>query len=321
MVNQSQDGIGFDMVSSLTIAICTRNRAGILQRTLRSLQGVEPPDGVDWEVLVINNGSTDDTADVLGRTMSGLPLRSVNEDRVGLSNARNRAVEEAQGEYIIWIDDDVQLCEDFLASYAAAFANHPEGAVFGGPIEPWFEGTPPSWVRNNLDIIGGVYALRDLGPEVTPLAEEGNRIPYGANYVVRTEIQREFRYDPALGRRGDVLLHGEETAVIQALLRAGHSGWWVPEARVRHWIPEARLTMEHIRRYAEGLGFGYESSDRFTQSGVAMLFGRPRHLVRATIEAHLSYFLARACSRERTWVKAMWDASVIRGRLRLYGRP
>jgi glycosyltransferase involved in cell wall biosynthesis len=310
------------MLSSLTVAICTRNRARILGRTLESLGVVEPPKGVEWEVLVVDNGSTDDTADVLGRMDSRLPLRSVVEDEPGLSTARNRAVEEARGEYIIWIDDDVQLSGNFLTAYADAFSDHPEGAVFGGPIEPWFEETPPTWVRETLDIIGHVYALRDLGSEVTPLAEEGNRMPYGANYAIRTEIQRGFPYDPALGRRGNVMLHGEEIAVIQAVLRAGHGGWWVPEARVRHWIPKTRMTKEHVRRYAEGLGVGWETKRRRSREReVPMLFGRPRYLFRAIIEAYLSYLMARALSNERVWVKAMWEAAVIRGRLRSYQIP
>lgn len=310
------------MVSSITVAICTRNRARILDRTLESLEGVEPPDGVAWEVLVVDNGSTDDTAETLDRATSGLPLRSVVEDEPGLSNARNRAVEEARGECIIWIDDDVQVCENFLTTYAEAFTDHPEGMVFGGPIEPWFEDPPPKWVRETLDIIGHVYALRDLGSEVTPLAEEGNRMPYGANYAIRTEIQRDFLYDPSLGRRGDIMLHGEEIAVIQAVLRAGHGGWWVPGARVRHWIPKNRMTKRHVRRYAEGLGIGWEMKDRRSRGPeVPMLFGRPRYLFRAIIEAHLSYLKARAFSNERTWVKAMWEAAVIRGRLRSYRIP
>src|SRR5437773_636743 len=91
----------------LTIAICTFNRAESLRRTLRSLAALRVPDYVDWEIVVVNNNCTDHTEDVIAAFSDRLPIRRELELQSGLSWARNRAVHTAQGNYIVWIDDDV----------------------------------------------------------------------------------------------------------------------------------------------------------------------------------------------------------------------
>src|SRR5947209_7995559 len=128
-----------------TVAICTWNRASLLARTLEQLTRVEHPAGA-WEVLVVNNDSTDDTERVLDSFADGLPLRRAFEPRAGLSHARNTAVGVATGDYIVWTDDDVLVSAGWLDAYRRAVERWPEAAVFGGPVRPRFEGTPPPWM-------------------------------------------------------------------------------------------------------------------------------------------------------------------------------
>ena len=91
----------------ITIAICTYNRADSLSRTLQSLAAMRLPPRVDWEVVVVNNNSTDHTDAVIASfSGSRLPIRREFEPRRGLSRARNRAVDTADGDYILWTDDD-----------------------------------------------------------------------------------------------------------------------------------------------------------------------------------------------------------------------
>src|SRR4029453_9793931 len=114
-------------------------RAASLARTLDSLAEAEPP-RASWEVVVVDNGSEDDTQQVIARSRPGLPLRGVLEPRPGVSHARNRGVAAAAGEYLIWTDDDVTVCRDWLRSYESAFEANPQAAFFGGPIRPRFAG-------------------------------------------------------------------------------------------------------------------------------------------------------------------------------------
>ena len=119
----------------ITVAICTRNRAELLCRAMDTIVALTIPAGVEWELIVIDNGSTDNTAEVLAGYKDRLPIRRVYEPVAGLSNARNRAVVEARGDYICWTDDDVLLDRGWLLKYHEAFARFPEIAYFGGPID------------------------------------------------------------------------------------------------------------------------------------------------------------------------------------------
>jgi glucosyl-dolichyl phosphate glucuronosyltransferase len=235
-----------------TIAVCTRNRGPLLRQTLEQMSLLRVPAGVEWEVVVVDNGSTDDTAAVLADRAPHLPLRAVLEPVPGHSSARNRAVAEARGDYILWTDDDVLVDAGWLEAYTAAFARHPEAAVFGGPIEPFFPTPQPPWLERIWPHVASAYAVRELGPAAVPLAPR--TLPYGANYAVRATEQRRHPYSPHLGNRPEVRVGGEETEVMRALLASGSSGWWVPDARVAHQLPAERQTLEYLRGYYYGRG-------------------------------------------------------------------
>ena len=98
------------------------------------------PVGVKWELLVVNNRCTDDTDSVIARHQMRLPLRRLFEPEPGLSNARNCAVAAAQGDLMLWTDDDVLIDRDWLEAYVAAASKWPDAGYFGGRIEP---GTNP----------------------------------------------------------------------------------------------------------------------------------------------------------------------------------
>src|SRR5512143_830758 len=104
----------------LTVAICTWNRSALLEQTLERMTRLVAPSGCTWELLVINNNSTDATESVIARFEARLPIRGVFETQPGLSNARNRAVREAGGEYVLFTDDDVLVDPDWLVAYNAA---------------------------------------------------------------------------------------------------------------------------------------------------------------------------------------------------------
>src|SRR5687768_5395400 len=128
----------------LTVAICTHNRAGLLGQTLESLTNVRVPSDVDWRVLIVNNNCTDSTDTVVARYGERLPLGTVSEPRLGINHARNRAVVESTGDFVVFIDDDVLLDSEWLAGFVDAVRDGQHATVWGGPIEPWYAHTPPS---------------------------------------------------------------------------------------------------------------------------------------------------------------------------------
>ena len=294
-----------------TVVICTWNRASLLLQTLKQLTRIERPTA-SWEVIVVNNNCTDETDSVLDRFAGQLPLRRVFEAEPGVSNARNTAIRHAAGEYIVWTDDDVLIDSDWLCAYERAAKRWPEAAVFGGPVRPKFEGTPPSWLIAIWQQVGEVFAARELGKE--PIELDGaDNVPYGPNFAVRTREQRNFLYDPGLGRKREEGLLGEETAVVEAILAAGGKGWWVPDAVVEHFIPQGRQTIEYLRTYYTLVG---KTHYRQNRHGTERLRQPRPWLWCKSLRAEIVYDFARLSGNPHRWLKPLIEASILRGALK-----
>jgi hypothetical protein len=252
------DGMTTDPTAELdvTVAICTRNRARQLSHLLESITALRVPDGLAWEVLVIDNGGADDTRQVVSSYDGRLPVRYEREEVAGLSHARNRAVAVARGRYICWADDDIELDQGWLEAYVEAFRRRPQAALFGGRILPVLEGPTPNWFArlSHLWPLSDIVAQRDFGDEVKALSFETGVVPWGANFAIRTAEQRRFPYDPRLGVSPTQRRSGEETQVMFQLLETGETGWWTPDAKVRHLFPPQRQSVPYVFRHFAALG-------------------------------------------------------------------
>lgn len=245
-----------DAIVDISVVVCTRNRARQLGDFLQSVVALRVPEGLSWEILIVDNGSSDDTPEVVQSFADRLPIRSTHEEQAGLSNARNRGVEVARGRYICWTDDDVVLDPEWLSAYVTAFERHPEAAYFGGrilprlqaPVTPWFERLKDTWPLTYL------LAKRDFGDEEMRLSAEGGHLPWGANFAIRTEEQRSLRYDPMLGVSPEQRRLGEESDVLVKLDASGAQGWWVPGSKVHHLIPAQRQSLKYIVQYFRSHG-------------------------------------------------------------------
>ena len=250
-----------------TVVICTRNRARTLARALEALCVLRVPALTAWEVLVVDNASTDSTPDVVARYHDRLPMRSVIAPQLGLSNARNLAVAEAHGEYLLWIDDDAVPHGEWLAAYLTAFEAWPVAAVFGGPIDVAFDAPVPDWFARVLPRVAPLYAQRELGDVDAPLVAHEETLPFGTNYATRKLDQRRYAYDPALGRHPDHPHRGsEETKVMLAMLNSGLAGRWVSQARVTHLLDADRASTEFIARHS--CSYGVYRAQHFPYPGI-----------------------------------------------------
>ncbi len=272
------------------------------------------PTDVTWELLVVNNNSTDSTDEVIDSFKARLPIRGLLESRPGKSNALNLAVRESHGQYIVWTDDDVLVDQQWLSSYCSAFNQWPNATIFGGSIEPWFEGTPPQWLQQVLSDVAGAYGIRELGTEPIPLSY--NVVPYGANMAVRKEEQASYLYDVWLGPRPNSALRGEETTMVRQMLGAGAEGWWIPQARVRHYVPKDHQTTRFLRRFFSGLG--EQGVLQMPEDAGPILFGRPRWLWRTVLTAEMTYRIRRVVSRPEVWIDDLRTASEAWGQMRGY---
>ena len=235
----------------VSVVICTRDRAEQLREVLSSFLLMQIPQELRWELCIVDNGSSDHTAGVIESFESQLPIRRVLEEEAGLSNARNRGVEVALGQYVCWTDDDVVLSPGWLSAYWQMIQTHPNAVLFGGPILPQLEAPTPPWFSRYADRwpLTTVLAKREFGPLPRRLSWEEGVSPWGANYAIRSDEQRKYRYDPQLGVSPRQRRLGEEADVIARVLSAGGEGWWVPAAVVHHKIPIRRQSRDYLYEY------------------------------------------------------------------------
>jgi glycosyltransferase involved in cell wall biosynthesis len=293
----------------VTVAICTWNRARLLDQTLAGMRQLRIPEGHTWELLIVNNNSTDDTDEVIERHAAHLPIQRLLEQQQGLSNARNCALAHTRGELLVWTDDDVLVDPDWLAAYVETAMKYPSAGYFGGAVEPWFESKPPGWVNRNLDLLQGPFALRDLGPGIRPFV--GRETPFGANMGFRTVELRGFEFDPRLGRVGTGMLSGDETYLIDRLRAEGRTGIWIGTARVRHFIPAARMTTSYVWNFFHGLGRTRQLLIPYNRD-VPLMGSGPRWIWRRFLLARAKSLLV-APTRGRWWLTNFIDAAVHRG--------
>jgi glycosyltransferase involved in cell wall biosynthesis len=266
------------------------------------------PAGVEWELLVVNNNSPDDTDTVIERhrAIGKLPIQRLFEPKQGLSNARNCAVAAARGDLIIWTDDDVLVDPQWLQAYVDAFYRFPNAAFFGGVIRPWYEKPPPQWVERNQKHLFGMLILRDIS-EPEGISES---VFFGANMAFRSDVFKRYRFDAALGVKGQVRLSGEETELMNSLRASGSKGVWVPGAIVHHYTPAHRMTLSYTWRYYVGYG---RSIVRIEGLGkCSTLFGVPRFLFR--VFAKRLFQTGMAVLRQRnSWLLPFLEAAKTMG--------
>lgn len=233
-----------------TIAICTLNRGALLAETLAAL----PPLLVapECELLVIDNGSTDGTSQVLAEFLRSTKgnARALCEPRAGLSAARNRAVREAGGELIYFLDDDAVPAAGWLEAYIDIFRD-PQVAAAGGPVEPLFDGPLPEWLDQRF-----LPYLSAWDRGGTSLDLFYNELPRGANMAFRRscfELYGDFLEQ--LGRRGASLRSCEEVELCLRLERGGERIVYVPGASVRHRVATGRLDLAWMQSRFAAQGF------------------------------------------------------------------
>ena len=301
------------MSVAVSVIICTWNRAGLLDQTLARMRDLHVPTGLGWELLVVNNNCTDDTDAVIARHAGHLPLRVVHESKQGHSNARNRGIDEARGELILWTDDDVQVDPGWLAALADGAARHPDAAGFGGPIEPWYPVEPDPVLLKVFGPLRMGFCGQDLGPAEREMRPGEHA--YGANMAYRTSRLGGLRFDPGLGRRKQFLGGQDDTAFQDHLRERGGRMVWLPAMRVRHYVDPKRTTVRYMGQYFFGVG----ATDVHRSGAPAgpTLLGAPRYLYRLCAAEYARYLRARLGGRRKAALEHLrsyhYHRGVIRG--------
>jgi len=230
-------------VRDISIIICTRNRAASLAQTLASLGDVRIPPGRSSEIIVVDNGSSDETADVVRQArVRNAQVKYILEARPGQARARNRGIAEAAGDVIVFTDDDVTPARDWVERITAPILSGSADAVAGcvriapNLERPWMTEMHRSWVADT----------GTLDP-----ANPGRMV--GANMAFsRSILDRVPAFDEDLGP--GAIGYGDDTLFSQQLKAAGCRLAAAFDAIVEHQFSEERLSAESWVRSAKALG-------------------------------------------------------------------
>jgi glucosyl-dolichyl phosphate glucuronosyltransferase len=236
----------------ITVVLCTYNRARDLARALQCAAALRVAEGVNWECIVVDNNSTDETREIVADVCHRYPNRFsyVFEKSQGLSHARNRGIRESRGDVIAFMDDDVIVEPDWLQNLTAGLA---DGTYVGsgGRIVPERTFSPPTWLSLEYRYALAPLAMFDLGLQPGRLEES----PFGANMAFTRKMFDKYGFFRAdLGRCGANLMSGEDTEFGDRLLAAGENLRYEPSAVVYHPIPYNRIQQRYFLQWWFGKG-------------------------------------------------------------------
>ncbi len=236
-----------------SIIICTYNRIDFLPKALAGLSK-QILSANEFEIILVNNNSPDSTDSFCKNFIEQHPDLDIQyeiEYNQGLSYARNKGIELANGEFLIFLDDDAIPIPEYLSHLKTFFNTYPDAIACGGRIYPLFESKRPKWMSSFLLPLTSSI---DLGNKVKLFSL--NQYPIGANMAFRKDVFQKYGlFDVNLGRRGNNLEGSEEKAIFLQLYKNKGAVYYVPDAIVHHAVPDKRLTYDFFKRQAQGIGY------------------------------------------------------------------
>jgi glycosyltransferase involved in cell wall biosynthesis len=267
----------------LDVVIPTYNRAWLLPRTLESLLAAEQPEGLDVQVTVVDNRSTDGTralVEAFSPRFNGR-LRYLFEGKPGRSHALNTGIAASNADLVGMIDDDEEVDVTWLLTIARVFKD-PGTDFIGGPYLPVWGGERPNWIG---DAYGSVIGWVDSGSSIQQFGPGCDAMLMGGNAVIRRSmLARVGPYSGDLGRTpGGRLLSCEDEDMFARLLAVGARGFYRPDLIIHHYVAPERLTKRYFRRWCFWRGVSQGTIDRRRPADVPYLLGVPRYMIGTAI--------------------------------------
>lgn len=244
-------------IDGISVIICCYNAANRIAPTLLALQEqVLFSLSCRWEVIIVDNASTDNTADVARRIWEQQPVtecRIVSEPRPGLMHARHRGLSEAKYDIVSFIDDDNWVASDWLTRIAGIFSANSKVGACGGRSEAVFETPPPEWfpLYENNFAVG-----RQM--DKSGIIDQQKGFLWGAGLSFRkslweTLLQQGFT-NLTVGRQGKIISAGEDSELCYAFRLLGYSLYYDDELVLKHYMPAGRMNLAYLGKMARGFG-------------------------------------------------------------------
>jgi len=240
----------------VSIIICCHNSADKLPATINHINKLVVPKDIPWEVIIVDNESTDGTSKVAADLLS-LELkciaRIVSENKLGLRNARIKGAAESKYEYISFIDDDNWICPQWVQIVYNIMSSKSDIGACGGASEPAFEKTPPDWFES----VQESFAVGRQCDKSGYVPDSRGYLWGGGLTVRRTAwnnlMERGFNF-LLCGREGNKLSSGEDSELCFALRLNGWNLWYEESLKFVHFMPENRLTLNYLNRLYRAFG-------------------------------------------------------------------
>jgi glycosyltransferase involved in cell wall biosynthesis len=244
------------MSQGVSIVVCCYNSAERLPNTLAHLSAQEVPSDLPWEVIVVNNASTDNTVEVAHKHWSkktSTPLQAVNESQPGVAHARRKGFAEAKYEIVCFVDDDNWVCPEWISIVSDLMTTHPDVGACGGAGEAVSKMDLPWWFEK----FQSHYAV---GPQSVNAGDITLTRGYlwGAGLAIRKSAWSQLLnkgYQPLLtDREGASLSAGGDAELCFALRLTGWRLWYEPRLKFKHLLPSNRLQWSYLRGLYRGFG-------------------------------------------------------------------
>ena len=236
----------------VSIVVATYNRCDFLDDCIKSYNQQDCDKSL-FEVLIINNNSTDDTEKVSKDIIEKYPevdVRYMIETNQGLSHGRNRGIKESKYNLIHFFDDDAVASPNYIYNIIDTFERYPKAMAAGGKILLNYFKVRPKWASVYMESIFGLFDLGDKEMEFPK-----NNYPRGSNMTFRRDVfDKVGEFDTSLGRRGKIMLGGEEKEMFQRIYEFDTSVIYNPLIVCHHAVPEPRTRIDFIRNQVLGIG-------------------------------------------------------------------
>lgn len=233
------------LLDGISVIICCYNSGWIIHRCLEALKAQQVREGLQWEVVLVDNNCTDDTATkaISAMANTSVDFRIVQEYCPGLLNVRKKGIKEVKYKYTIYCDDDNLLSQDYVDTMYGILNKNPRIGAAGGKGVAEFTTDPDPIVHDYI----GAYAV---GSQL----EHSNYL-YGAGLSTRTELVRRIYSEQTMfltGRLGGKLLGGDDTELTAAIRIRGYELYATDNVSYRHVLKSDRLTYEYLTRMLDG---------------------------------------------------------------------
>lgn len=238
-------------MKGISVIICCYNSAEQLPKTLAHLANQLFNPTLNWELILVNNNSSDETAnlaDTLWKSFqSPAHLTIVNESNPGLSHAREKGMSVAKYEFFLWCDDDNWLCDNYVQTAYEVMESHPEIGALGGWCEAAFEGDKPDW----FDQQAHFFAVSRQGKVSGDITSKKGCL-YGAGMVLRKshwlQLKQHGFQHLLTDRTGNKLSSGGDTEYCFALRLLGYKIWFDERLFFTHFMDKGRLNLKYLSR-------------------------------------------------------------------------